>query len=840
MGRSIANTVIGRCGSQKIGLPLVIMILFGLSLMAGLVLPGTAGATTPITSCGDCHGYPPTDFAARSEGTGSFPGSHTRHATSSPGMDYPCATCHMSPNWTSFMHQDRNINMRVPLNGQWGTYGKGTAFPQTNITTFATCNGVYCHSTVQGEGGTLTGVTYASPTWGSAATGACGTCHAVPQTTGKHTKHLSWMSFRGMTTTSGCFICHAGAGEASPLHARGTIDLRLSTVYYGLTTATYNQPAQAPGTGYGQCSSVYCHGGWSTAGGTAMSPNWTSSTTPTQACDSCHRAFTSAPPLTGSHQKHSGNWSTAINLACSACHGATAGSNTHADLNVRWSFDQNDARISTIARYKGVVTGSTGSRARVAAYGSCNSIYCHSNVQAPGGGSGPTAWATPTWGNAGSAPCGSCHAVPNTTGAHANHQVLYGTTQSPGCYTCHNGAGDETVYHARGTINLRINTTYWGLTTALYSQGEHKAGGGNYGNCSNTMCHGGPSKNWGSVTTDHQCTKCHGRDWTSSTYTLNYAAPGYTTLGHDVWGSVGALSGGVSDNPQVGAHDAHLRGLNTITQAVACVQCHTVPATPNTANHNNTLRRAEITWGSMARANAAAATWLTTGYQCSNVYCHGGAMPRGDTSGFNRTPTWNSGTYLVGPVYSQATTILGGCGTCHGAPPTKGSSAGNHNNKTLNDCNSCHPHVAVGGAISTVSFHMDGVLQAITGCNGCHDYDTRNTIDWGAGSASGGLTFTSVSWGAHAKHINHLKTVSGTTLDPVTNTFGGANFNVICGVCHSQNKTVDHGADGGTTTRNINFNGSTARQFGATAPWYSSTGKSCSNLDCHYGSWGTW
>jgi hypothetical protein len=351
------------------------------------------------------------------------------------------------------------------------------------------------------------------------------------------------------------------------------------------------------------------------------------------------------------------------------------------------------------------------------------------------------------------------------------------------------------------------------------------------------MCHGGRTKNWGSVTNNAQCTVCHGMDWTTTGYQLVYAAPGYGTIGHDVWGSVGALSGGVSNNPQVGAHDAHLRGLNTIAQAVACVQCHTVPATANSGNHNNTLRRAEITWGSIARANAAAATWFTNPYQCSNVYCHGGAMPKGDTSGANRNPIWwNTGGYLVNPVNTYATTIQGGCGTCHGAPPTGGSSAATHANKTLNECNQCHPHVAVGGAISTVSLHMDGVLQAVTGCNGCHSYDTSGGT-WGAGSGSG-LWGSTNAWGAHAKHIDFLKLRNLVSLDATTNVYGNvAPFNQVCGVCHSQNRTADHGNDGGLNTRNINFNGSNADVFGAQPlpVWTSTTGvRSCSNLDCHY------
>jgi predicted CxxxxCH...CXXCH cytochrome family protein len=640
-------------------------------------------------------------------------------------VNFACTYCHVNPNWTTYSHRDGNIQMRVPLNGQWGTYSRGGSFAQTNITTFGTCNGVYCHSTVQSDGGNLAGVTYASPRWGSAATAPCGSCHLVPPGTGKHAKHVAWASFRGMTTTSSCNTCHAGAGDETVLHARGTINLAINTMYYGITTALYSQGNQAPGSGYGNCQSVYCHGGWSTAGGTAMTPNWTTVGGPVMACGECHAATGTTPPNTGSHYKHAGNWSSAIGMLCSQCHGATAGSSTHADLNVQWSFDQTDARISTIARYKGAAVGSTGAKARVAAYGSCTNVYCHSNVQANGGLAGPTVWATPTWGSAATGACGTCHAMPNTSGAHARHDAVYGTTAAV-CQACHNGAGDQTVYHARGTINMRINTTYWNISTALYSQGEHKGAGGAYGTCAATTCHGGPSNNWGSLTSNHQCTKCHGAPWTSAAgWASNIwrAAPGANGTGLDTWNSTGAVAGGVSNAPRVGAHDTHLRGLNTISDPVECNQCHTVPASPTSAGHIDVGTNAELVWGTWANWNTTvpAIAWSTTNRTCTNTYCHGGKMPNGDTSGANRAPAWTTGGYLVGPVHSQASTITGGCGTCHGAPPTAGTSAAMHAGVVFpGDCNGCHPHIAANGSTSTVSLHIDGIVQGGGDCVGCH------------------------------------------------------------------------------------------------------------------------
>jgi hypothetical protein len=322
--------------------------------------------------------------------------------------------------------------------------------------------------------------------------------------------------------------------------------------------------------------------------------------------------------------------------------------------------------------------------------------------------------------------------MPNASGAHTGHNRVLGTTQAA-CQNCHNGAGDNTIYHARGTINLRINTTNWvGMTTALYSQGEHKGAGGNYGNCSAVDCHGGNSKNWGSVTANHQCTKCHGAGWTSAAgwaSNLRMAAPGANNTGTDTWNTNQAQVGGVSQNPRIGAHDTHLRGMNTIAGPVACNACHTVPAAWNDASHSdNSAGPAELVWSGLANTNSAA-PWYSTGNKtCGSTYCHGGAMPRGDTGGANRTPAWTTGSYLVNPVNGQTPTA-GGCGMCHGAPPTAGSSAGSHTgiNTIVGTCNGCHPHVAANGAFTTISFHMDGVLQAAGDCLGCHNSQKPKT-----------------------------------------------------------------------------------------------------------------
>jgi hypothetical protein len=161
-------------------------------------------------------------------------------------------------------------------------------------------------------------------------------------------------------------------------------------------------------------------------------------------------------------------------------------------------------------------------------------------------------------------------------------------------------------------------------------------------------------------------------------------------------------------------------------------------------------------------------------------------------------------------------------------PPTA-STKWDHSSYTIGGtaCTGCHTHEGSG------SNHVDGLLQATAGgpCNTCHDYDTRAGVaQWGTGYGGGsGLNANVASWGAHRKHIDHLKLRYGITLDGTWNTFGGYQYNMVCGTCHTQNDTNHM-----NTTRQVNFNGSTARQFGASAPLWGTVSRSCSNLDCHY------
>jgi predicted CxxxxCH...CXXCH cytochrome family protein len=339
---------------------------------------------------------------------------------------------------------------------------------------------------------------------------------------------------------------------------------------------------------------------------------------------------------------------------------------------------------------------------------------------------------------------------------------------------------------------------------------------------------------WGANTTDASCTKCHGKGTALANYSTTnawQAAPGYAGTGTDINGQAGTFTNGVSNDAQVGAHDAHLRTINNYSdRKILCTDCHAIPGTANHANGAT-----DYAWSNLAK-NIGTTTSdrgaLNPGYAtgtCSANYCHGGVL----NGGSDTTPVWNDTAYLAS--YTKDATA---CGKCHGAPPTSGATLGyDHNGYTIaSGCTGCHGHEGNGPN------HIDGNLQATGGaCNACHSYDTVGG-SWGSGTHLDGAV--AEGWGAHAQHIEHLKTLRGISLDANTDTYGSASFNAVCGVCHDRSPyyhTLDN-----SSARMINI--STAYQTGASAPSYlgvsgtssSVNPKTCSNIACHFNATPRW
>jgi len=96
------------------------------------------------------------------------------------------------------------------------------------------------------------------------------------------------------------------------------------------------------------------------------------------------------------------------------------------------------------------------------------------------------------------------------------------------------------------------------------------------------------------------------------------------------------LSGGTStDRRGVGAHRSHLNPSPTWHRAVACGDCHQVPAIVGAPGHmDDGDDRAEITFSDRARASSASPRY--DGTTCSGVYCHGATLSGGSLI----TPSW--------------------------------------------------------------------------------------------------------------------------------------------------------------------------------------------------------
>ena len=323
------------------------------------------------------------------------------------------------------------------------------------------------------------------------------------------------------------------------------------------------------------------------------------------------------------------------------------------------------------------------------------------------------------------------------------------------------------------------------------------------------------------------CTACHGDATRLEDVPLVRAAPP---------ASVGARGGG--------AHLAHLRG-GTFRGALACSDCHDVPAT---AGHLNGV--VEVPLRGLARAGGASPSWNDP--TCSGVYCHGATLADGPPA----TPSWFA---------SRAVT----CGSCHGTPPRSHA-------PTSTNCSACHPGtVKATGELDLVKgLHIDGKVDVnrqhadgwaardrhgfaanangLAGCKGCHGQDLNGGAvgpsctachataghpawatsctfchgDRAAGRPSppvdtqGRADAANVSVGVHAAHV-------GTTLTTP----------LACGECHPARggSVVDDPAHvDGDARAEISF-GALARTGGTAAAYVRAgpTDATCNSVYCH-------
>lgn len=848
---------------------------------------GLAAATRCVT----CH-----------DGSTISTGSHNKHVTT---MGYGCATCHA----TTVSNNTTLLPSAYGVNGTHVNAVKDVSYSGTGAAIGTSCATVNCHG--NGIGGDAVTV----PTWGNAASGACGTCHltatsAPVLSSGSHTTHITLIGGANAscvtchtaytsetapahadgtfttptgcntchsdpysavsnpptwgTSASGCGACHTGVGaftgtglgpntgshnkhmaiagalcnqchsgavagtSGGTVHTDGNID-----VTGGYPT---NVTKHAAGSYTGTCSSTSCHVS-SYSAASVVSPTWGV----VSGCVACHTgvgAFTGTGqgPNTGSHNKHMALPS----AGCGDCHAGASTSNggsAHTDGNI----DVTGGYATNVTKH----TAGSG-------YTTCATATCHANPYSA------ASVVTPTWGVV--AGCASCHtgvgaftgtgSAPNT-GTHNAHMSITGSA----CSQCHTGASTTSGGAAHIDGNIDVTGGYTLNVT------KHTAGSG-YASCSTSVCHLGTSPTWNASTANNQCTKCHG----TATVTVT-AATRYLVAPTD---GAATDTGLVSANVKTGAHQTHLRFLNGFsnysTVEYRCEACHgTLPL-------NNTIGHADTSSTPQGKFQTLATKWgvmspTYSGTTCANTYCHN---PVGSgivtDAGTNPSPSWNDPTYIADGGKS-----LANCQKCHLVPGSVGFSKqaehGFTTDSSANQCTTCHGHNGdTAGALG--ERHLDGKRPgAVSGCSGCHDYDTVGATyaggKWTGGTWGklnlGNYPTVNEGWGAHAKHINYIKTRLGiaVALTDIGQTFGVGQPANVCGSCHTNSGAHTTSATLGQdpTGRSINFGDSTFKIGGATGtsflfgtsfpaqnPVYNgvsgtssaTTNKTCSNISCHY------
>jgi predicted CxxxxCH...CXXCH cytochrome family protein len=740
-----------------------------------------------LTTCGTCHEALPTSE------------SHTVHINEHGNNLSACTYCHSDHTVAAkpFQHATSVGRPITVTSGNTYTGSNDRYLPSQAGRILGSCATASCHDDGLGNGAASL---VESPLWGSTVA-KCEVCHPFRPISGSHPEHVTSASIA-------CAACHKGAVESTTvplLHTNTVVDVYKTTV----GDLGY-PPAKLKGSAYTTCTTASCHVNPSSGTGVQLiSPVW--GDTSQVKCDFCHISR----PTTGSHQAH---YNAGYPL-CASCHSGAV-------ENTSLSTNHGNNLID--------VTGYAAAKTIGSAPGSCSTAVCHDN------GRGVNVL-SPTWGTANN-DCSACHANLPATGSHVQHITGVGIT----CGNCHKGAVQGTsasALHLNGFVDV-YKTTEGDFGYPIKKPKSNSDS--SYLSCTTTSCHGTLSPVWGANTPNYQCTKCHGKGTLFANYssvTDQQAAPGYEVTGVGVGRQTGVVTSNVSDDPKVGAHDTHMRALNNLGKPAACTDCHVVPSTAFASGHmngsslptwSNLVQNKETVLGSAKPYTFAQGVKIPlydggTG-TCSVTYCHGSTL----TGGANTSPKWNETGYLTGVRAND-------CSKCHGYPPT--ASPRYAHDPGLIDCSGCHPHDGARESTDPLlgkDYHINGLLEASAYCNACHDYDTRGAN----GSIWGKNQMGVEAVGAHAMHINYLKgRMNVTAMDANFDGFGSANFNGICGVCHSKLPANHQQGNSTSSLRNINFgDNSVDRQFGPSLPIYNGTtyvssgtaAKTCSNTDCHY------
>lgn len=569
------------------------------------------------SDCNKCHGAPPSGGA-----TGAA-GSHARHDQYYPGAAN-CVKCHSNnttfSHATSAGHRNLNISFAAAPNSGNGAYsGALNDYLPSQTNTFGSCTATYCHS--QGTQPPASAVAPITPaTWGTPLPANCTGCHksnnasGTIMSSGSHSRHVDASKFY----TISCNKCHASTvnGSMAITDTSSHVNAKVNIKFNSLTTAvngTYGGQAtpyaKDPGTGYGQCTNVYCHSNAQNEGGTGITyrqPRW--GTPADGACGTCHGGGTHflEPDITsGSHTKHLStslfNMATRC-IVChnvgalpfdgncnNSCHNATA---KHTDGKVDLMFPSN---FGASATYNGTPRPGDG-------YNTCSNVSCHYSTT------------TPAWGTSTPIGCLGCHtlAVLLASGAHAKHisatavPTMYNYTANRstaaeydfGCSNCHPLTSSS---HFNFAVNVTLKKNDAGVGS-LRARNSATATGLNVANsgitgttkvsirCSMTYCHSnGNAANliyattpdwYGGSFTGDRCANCHGNAPNStiagSKSHYNRKFLGYTSTpgGHQIGIHAMSIYSSPSGLAKAGTGARNSHGNATTATTISCNICH--------------------------------------------------------------------------------------------------------------------------------------------------------------------------------------------------------------------------------------------------------------------------
>lgn len=257
-------------------------------------------------------------------------------------------------------------------------------------------------------------------------------------------------------------------------------------------------------------------------------------------------------------------------------------------------------------------------------------------------------------------------------GAHQAHLTDGTIRQAIACANCH--VAVLRVEQAGHVDSLPAEVTFSGLA---WPPGQVPAWDRDQATCQNTYCHGASLAGgmhtapiWTQVDGNQRaCGSCHGNpppaphpaggacaDCHPQTVLANGridVAGGQHIDGQVDVGGLGCSAchgsdadpappvslDGASDPAEVGvgAHQAHLND-GVLRQALACEECHRVPATVDEAGHTDSDLPAELTWGPLATTAGAQPVWDRDQATCASSYCHGASLSGGSLT----TPAWTN------------------------------------------------------------------------------------------------------------------------------------------------------------------------------------------------------